>query len=50
MRSRFMAGARSMPLDFERPLSDPEQKIEELRDVSGSGQMDFEREIRQLEK
>ena len=45
-----MAGARTMHLDFEKPLVELEQKIEELRQLSGSGKMDFQSEIRKLEK
>ncbi|MDF1563365.1 MAG: acetyl-CoA carboxylase carboxyltransferase subunit alpha [Deltaproteobacteria bacterium] len=45
-----MAGARTMPLEFEKPLVELEQKIEELRQLSESGTMDFESEIRKLEK
>jgi acetyl-CoA carboxylase carboxyl transferase subunit alpha len=37
-------------LDFERPIAELEQKIEELRGISGSGQVDFHEEIRRLEQ
>jgi acetyl-CoA carboxylase carboxyl transferase subunit alpha len=45
-----MASARSLPLEFERPLIELEQKIEELRQLSASGKVDVESEIRKLEK
>ncbi len=37
-------------LDFERPLIELEEKIEELRQLSGTGSVNFDAEIRKLEK
>lgn len=37
-------------LEFERPLIELEQKIDELRQLSGTGSISFDAEIRKLEK
>lgn len=37
-------------LDFEKPLLELEQKIEELRELSDNGQVSFDAEIKKLEK
>ena len=45
-----MATAASYSLDFERPLIELERKIDELKQLSGTGSVDFTAEIAKLEK
>jgi acetyl-CoA carboxylase carboxyl transferase subunit alpha len=45
-----MATGISYALDFERPLLELEKKIEELKNLSSTGSVDFSAEISKLEK
>ena len=45
-----MANVGGYALDFERPLIDLERKIDELKQLSGTGSVDFTAEIAKLEK